>query len=115
MLQPEVLLLDNPLGGLDMRQAGWWLNFLDQLAAGHECMEKRRVTLVATAGDLRSWRERASHFAVLKNKQFIVIGHRRLLAGHGEPLVKELLAEQNAGGLNKLWHCRISHRSCARA
>jgi phospholipid/cholesterol/gamma-HCH transport system ATP-binding protein len=93
MLQPELLLLDNPLGGLDMRQAGWWLNFLEQLAAGHDWMEKRRVTLVATAEDFRPWRERASHFAVLKNKRLVPIGERELLAGHDEPLVKELLAE----------------------
>ena len=35
-LQPEVLLVDNPLAGLDPRHVQWWLNFLDQLSAGHE-------------------------------------------------------------------------------
>jgi ABC-type sulfate/molybdate transport systems ATPase subunit len=35
-LQPEMLLLDNPLGGLDLRHTPWWIDFLARLAAGHE-------------------------------------------------------------------------------
>ena len=31
-LEPDVLLLDNPLGGLDLRHTQWWLNFLGQLS-----------------------------------------------------------------------------------
>jgi phospholipid/cholesterol/gamma-HCH transport system ATP-binding protein len=92
MLQPEVLLVDNPLGGLDIRQMGWWLNFLGQLSSGHPCMEGRRVTLVVTAEDLRPWRERANHFAVLKGKRFIPLGGEGQLMSNQDPLVKELLA-----------------------
>ncbi|MDB6111067.1 MAG: transporter related protein [Pedosphaera sp.] len=93
MLRPEVLLLDNPLGGLDIRQMSWWLNFLGQLSTGHEFMEGRRVTLAVTAEDLRPWRERASHFAVLQSKRFIPLGGGRQLLDNTDPFVKELLAE----------------------
>lgn len=97
ILQPEVLLLDTPLNGLDLRHANWWLNFLNQLSAGHEFMNGRRMTLVVTAEDLRPWRNLACHFAVLKKKRFIVLGQTPQLAGHVEPLVRELLAEDLPG------------------
>ena len=93
MLQPEVLLLDTPLAGLDVRQINWWLNFLGQLSAGHPCLGGRRVTLVATAGDLRPWRERATHFALLQDQRFVALGGGAQLRGHAEPLVRELMAE----------------------
>jgi phospholipid/cholesterol/gamma-HCH transport system ATP-binding protein len=93
ILHPEVLLVDNPLSGLDMRQANWWLNMLGQLAAGHSLFGGRRLTLVVTIQDLRPWRNLDCHFAILKKQRFIALGHCPKFAGHTEPLVKELLAE----------------------
>lgn len=92
-LEPDVLLLDNPLGGLDLRQAEWWLGFLRQLSAGHPVMRGKRLTLIATTGDLRPWRTQATHFAVLRQKKFISLGPAPQLSQHQEPLVRELLAE----------------------
>ncbi|HEX4646004.1 MAG TPA: ATP-binding cassette domain-containing protein [Verrucomicrobiae bacterium] len=92
MPRPEVLLLDNPIAGLDVRHRNWWLNFLDQLSAGHALLEKRPMTLVATAGDLRPWTERARQFAILKDKRLVVIGGRAELPGHSEPMLLELMA-----------------------
>ena len=74
MLKPEVLLLDNPLAGLDLRHRGWWLDFLDQLSKGHDWLRGRPMTLVVTTDDLRPWRGCARQFAVLKNKRFVVLG-----------------------------------------
>jgi ABC-type transporter Mla maintaining outer membrane lipid asymmetry ATPase subunit MlaF len=90
-LKPEVLLLDNPLTGLDPRDAGWWLETVEALAAGHPIMEDRPVTLVVTGDDLRPWSRRARQFAVLKNHQFLPLGGRADLAGHPDPLLQELL------------------------
>jgi ABC-type transporter Mla maintaining outer membrane lipid asymmetry ATPase subunit MlaF len=98
MLEPEVLLLDNPLGGLDLRHAGWWLDFLDQLSAGGGILKGRRMTLVATGEDLRPWQQRAGNFAILKQGRLVTLGLRTVLAGHSEPLVRELLAEGFGGG-----------------
>jgi ABC-type transporter Mla maintaining outer membrane lipid asymmetry ATPase subunit MlaF len=93
ILHPEVLLLDTPLNGLDLRHINWWLTFLGQLSAGHDFMEGRRMTLVVTAEDLRPWKNLGGHFAILQKKRFTVLGHCPKLTGHSEPLVKELLAE----------------------
>jgi ABC-type transporter Mla maintaining outer membrane lipid asymmetry ATPase subunit MlaF len=93
MLEPEVLLVDYPLSGLDFRNAAWVMQFLDQLSAGHEFLNKRPLTLIVTAEDLRPWRDMNCHFAVLKQKRFVPLGRCEKLAGHPEPLVKELLAE----------------------
>jgi ABC-type transporter Mla maintaining outer membrane lipid asymmetry ATPase subunit MlaF len=98
MLEPEVLLLDNPLGGMDLRHMMWWLDFLDQLSSGGGLLKGRRMTLVATGEDLRPWQNRAGNFAVLKQGRLVTLGRRTVLAGHSEPLVRELLAEGFGGG-----------------
>src|SRR5258705_8459847 len=55
-LKPEVLLLDNPLTGLDPEDARWWLAMVDSLAHGHPLAEHKPMTIVTTADDLRPWR-----------------------------------------------------------
>jgi putative ABC transport system ATP-binding protein len=92
MLRPEVLLLDNPLAGLDLRHRAWWLNLLEQLSRGHDWMGGRPVTLVATTSDLRLWRGRARQFAVLNNKRFSVLGGWAEVEAAQEEDVRELLA-----------------------
>jgi ABC-type transporter Mla maintaining outer membrane lipid asymmetry ATPase subunit MlaF len=94
MLKPEALLLDEPLGGLDFRHAKWCLDFLDQLSAGHDFFQRRPITLVATTADFRPWHNPACRFAALKDQKFIILGQRKHLAGHTEPLVGELLAKE---------------------
>jgi ABC-type transporter Mla maintaining outer membrane lipid asymmetry ATPase subunit MlaF len=95
-LQPDVLLLDNPLGGLDSRHQHWWLETLGQLSAGRGFHEGRPMTLVVAAEDLRPWRNRAAHFAILQKHQFYPLGHHSQLADLAHPFVKELLAEPPA-------------------
>ena len=73
-LKPEVLLIDSPLTGLDLRHMNWWLSFLDQLSQGHPLLENRPLTLVVTAADLRPWKGRARQFAILKAKRLDVLG-----------------------------------------
>jgi len=91
VLKPEVLLIDSPLNGLDVRHLSWWLNFLDSLARGHEFLQGRPMTLVSTAADLRPWKNRAGQFAVLKNKKFSVLGGWSQLESVSDELVQELL------------------------
>jgi ABC-type transporter Mla maintaining outer membrane lipid asymmetry ATPase subunit MlaF len=93
-LKPEVLLVDNPLGGLDPRHVRWWLDFLDQLSRGHNLMGGRPVTLVVTTADLRPWKGHGRQFALLQNQGFVVLGGWSQLEAASEALVREVLTEQ---------------------
>ncbi len=90
-LKPEVLLVDNPLAGLDRRHVHWWLGFLDQLSSGHKLMQSRPVTLVVTASDSGPWKGHARQFAVLRNHSFVALGAWEQLEAAGEELLRELL------------------------
>jgi ABC-type transporter Mla maintaining outer membrane lipid asymmetry ATPase subunit MlaF len=91
VLKPKVLLVDNPLSGLDPREAAWWLQVLDQLAAGHPLLDAQPVTLVVTGADLRPWRTRARSFGILKERRLVCLGTRQELETRGEPMLEELL------------------------
>jgi ABC-type transporter Mla maintaining outer membrane lipid asymmetry ATPase subunit MlaF len=93
-LQPEVLLVDNPLAGLDLRHTRWWLSFLDQLSKGHPLARNQPMTLVVTAADLRPWKGHARQFAILKNQRLTVLGTWEQLRAAGRELLHELLTER---------------------
>jgi phospholipid/cholesterol/gamma-HCH transport system ATP-binding protein len=94
VMRPEILVVDDPLNGLDPRHRWWWIEFLRGLSAGHECMKQRPVALIVTTEDLRPWRNFGAHFAILQDRRFTVLGRQNDIASHTQPLVKELLAEQ---------------------
>ena len=91
MLKPEVLVLDDPLSGLNARHAMWWLNFLEQLRIGHSLTASRPMTIIAAADDLRLWQGRDRHFAVINGKKFSVVGSHDELTASADPLVKEFV------------------------
>jgi ABC-type transporter Mla maintaining outer membrane lipid asymmetry ATPase subunit MlaF len=94
VLKPEVLLLDSPLTGLDLRHITWWLGTLDQLSRGHPLLQGRPLTLILTAADLRPWKGRARQFGVLKDKQFMVLGTWEKVEAASRELVQELLTSE---------------------
>ena len=96
-LQPEVLLLDSPLTGLDVRHLTWWLDFLDQLSRGHDYLAGRPMTLVATADDLRPWRRHANRVACLAARRLRVLGDWQAAEASREAVVRELLPEAPSG------------------
>ncbi len=99
ILQPEVLLLDNPLARLDARHLTWWLNFLGQLARGQSPWRAEPMTLVVTSDSFRPWRYHADRFAALDEGRFTIVGDRAALEKSADVLVRELLAmELPAGG-----------------
>ncbi len=65
-LEPEVLLLDNPLTGLDPRQQEWWLAFLKELSLRH--------TLVVTSDHLEPWQGVGRQFARLTEGRWELVG-----------------------------------------
>jgi ABC-type transporter Mla maintaining outer membrane lipid asymmetry ATPase subunit MlaF len=92
ILRPEVLLLDNPLGGLGVRHRQWLLPFLDRLWRGHEHFGGRPLTVVATTDDLRPWQNAPRKFALLRDKKFIPVGGWSDVETADDAVVKELLA-----------------------
>jgi len=92
ILQPEVLLLDNPLAGLGARHRQWWLRFLARLSQGHESWNGRPMTIVVAADDLRPWQHARRKFALLHEKKFIPLGAWNEVEAATDPQVRELLA-----------------------
>ena len=93
-LKPELLLLDNPLASLDLRQTRWWLDFLAGLSEGHPFMAGKKTTLAVTAGDLRPWVEQGRQFALLQQNRFLPLGDKDEMNVSTEPLLHELLVTE---------------------
>ena len=93
-LKPELLLVDNPLAGLDLRHLRWWLGFLEKLSKGCELTDGKPMTLVVTAADLRPWKNPARQFAVLRDKKFTVLGTWQQVEAASEELLHELLTAE---------------------
>lgn len=89
-LKPELLLLDNPIVGLDPRNTAWWLSFLTTLNRGHELMEGKPVTVVVTAQDFWSWRDHARKFAALIDGRLSVLGDWAAVESCEHEAVREL-------------------------
>jgi ABC-type sulfate/molybdate transport systems ATPase subunit len=73
-LKPEVLLLENPLRGLDWQHTAWWVAFAQKLWHGHDLMSGKPMTIVSCTDEFRPWRGSGAQFAVLRDGQFEVIG-----------------------------------------
>jgi ABC-type transporter Mla maintaining outer membrane lipid asymmetry ATPase subunit MlaF len=73
-LKPEVLLLENPLRGLDWRHAAWWVAFVQKLWRGHDVMSGKPMTIIASTDEFRPWRNSGTQFVTLEQRQFQVAG-----------------------------------------
>lgn len=92
-LQPEVLLLDSPLTGLDGRHAWWWLGMLDELSNGCRIAGGHPITLVVTADDLGPWRRHAGRVACLAEGRLSVLGDWHAVEQSTDASVRELLRD----------------------
>jgi len=74
VLKPELLLLDNPNGGLVARHRRWLVDFLEQLWRGHSFFDNRPMTVVITTDDLQAWQHPRRKFAAMHEGKFSVLG-----------------------------------------
>ena len=95
VLRPEILLVDDPLGGLDAAQARTLRRLLMQLNRGHAWLRDRPITLVITAEELRPFLNLAGHFALVENRRWTRIGTRDQLLECRTVGVLELLADHS--------------------
>ncbi|MBL9171110.1 MAG: ATP-binding cassette domain-containing protein [Verrucomicrobiales bacterium] len=73
ILEPEILLLDSPLSGLDPQHARWWLQTVAELAEGHPLISYRPMTTVVTCDDFRPWIAPGRNYAVLREGQLEIL------------------------------------------
>ncbi|HEY0551741.1 MAG TPA: hypothetical protein VGF13_19200, partial [Verrucomicrobiae bacterium] len=73
-LRPELLLLENPLRGLDARHALWWTTFVKELWRGHDLLRGKAMTVIVSTDEFRPWREAGAQFATLHQQAFETIG-----------------------------------------
>ena len=70
-LEPEVLLLDEPLVGLDVQAQRWMIEFLKTN------LQKSSVkAVVVGTNHFEPWLQIGRHFAVLRNKRWLAFGDR---------------------------------------
>jgi ABC-type transporter Mla maintaining outer membrane lipid asymmetry ATPase subunit MlaF len=73
-LKPEVLLLENPLRGMDARHTVWWVTFIQKLARGHDLMSGKPMTIVLSTDEFWPWRNLEAQFATLHERRFETAG-----------------------------------------
>lgn len=71
---PDLLLLDDPLSGLDSQQAVWWVNFLNELHLGKLNIRSDPMTIVLVTDTLDPWRKLATHCALLEQGRMVLMG-----------------------------------------
>ena len=72
-LDPEVLFLDEPVAGLELRHRRWWVDALAQLSHGIPCTQSRPITLVILTNDVELWLSQARQFALIRDDRWHAI------------------------------------------
>lgn len=93
---PDILLLDNPLRSLDAQQAHWWLDRLGELAGGHPLFADHKITLLAATEDFRPWLNLGTHFGLVGESSWTLLGNAEAVRQHQSLKVHELLAKRPA-------------------
>jgi ABC-type transporter Mla maintaining outer membrane lipid asymmetry ATPase subunit MlaF len=89
-LLPELLLLDNPMSGLDRDHARWCRGFVSRLATEGIGRVKPLATVVV-CDDLRPWVGLGHQFALASGGKWEVLGGREAVLKSAEPAIRDLL------------------------
>lgn len=91
ILRPQLLLVDNPMTGLDPSHARWWRVFLQRLLAGDPEFGGVPMTLVLATDEPRPLLGLGRKFAVTGEGKWLCVGGRREFEQHEDPVLRELL------------------------
>lgn len=92
-LKPEVLLLDNPLSGLDPTHIRWWRGLLSSFLAGHPLFGGVPRTVIITCDALRPLLPLGRSFALVHNGHWTELGDRHTVFNSTDSFVRDLLNE----------------------
>jgi ABC-type transporter Mla maintaining outer membrane lipid asymmetry ATPase subunit MlaF len=85
VLKPGLLLLDNPLAGLDAVHLRWWRGFLKEAIAGHPMLGGEPLAVIATADAVRPYSGLDPRFALVAGGQWRILPDMEaVLASTGE-------------------------------
>lgn len=93
--RPELVLLDNPLEGLDPVHLRWWRGFLAELVRGHPWLGGKPATVVIATDELRPLLGTGTRFATVDGGRWKVLGDRGAVSASDDPAVRELMDERN--------------------
>jgi ABC-type transporter Mla maintaining outer membrane lipid asymmetry ATPase subunit MlaF len=74
VLRPEVLILENPVRGLDARHAVWWMDFVSKLWRGKTLISEKPMTIIASTDEFWPWRNSGAQFAIISREGLATVG-----------------------------------------
>lgn len=93
---PELLLLDNPLSGMDTVHLRWWRGFLAEITKGHPALGGHPLTVVAASDELRPLLSIGHRFALAHDRRWRILGTAAdVMAVRGEDGVRDVLGEND--------------------
>lgn len=93
---PELLLLDNPLSGLDIAHLKWWRGFLTDAVRGHAALGDHTLTVVVSSDELRPLLPLAQRFALAHQGKWRILGSAdEVINQRSEEGVRDLLGESD--------------------
>lgn len=94
VMEPEVLLVDTPLGNSDPVHARWWIDFLGRLHQREVDTLTAPAAIVVTVEDFRAWLAPDRRFALLDRGRFQPLGDETRLTASPEPTAREMLTSR---------------------
>ncbi len=95
ILRPGLLLVDNPLTGLDASHSRWWRSFLLELLAGHPKFGGKPMTLILATDDPKALLGVGGRFAVTHGGRWRCVGGRSEFEGCEDPDLRDLLHDSD--------------------
>lgn len=94
--EPEILLVDSPLTGLDPVHIKWWTEFLPRLLDPAAFEFRTPSAVVVTGEDFRHWLGPEKCFALLQSGNLHPLGDAKALEANSEPMVQEMMSERTS-------------------